>query len=1420
MAVGAAEANRRIDEALASGATSLDLSRLHLTEIPPRLRELPALTELNLRENYLRQLPEWLTDLPLTDLRLGENRLRHLPGWMARLTRLRRLRLDKNRLTELPRWLADLGLTDLYLDANSLAELPEWLGTMTDLTALDIAGCRLEFVPDWVANLTRLERLELDKNRLTELPNWLADLPNLTKLRLHSNRLRELPNWLADLALTELTASNNRLDVLPIWPGTVTTLTDLSIGNLGLNKMPDWVANLDQLTRLNLNNNLLTTLPDWFANLTKLTRFTIDDNHLATLPNLPASLTSLSIDGNRLATVPDQIGAMVNLTELGLGHCGLILTPGWMRNLTSLEKLRLHGNRLTALPEWLANLTRLESLWLNDNRLPELPRQLRELTSLRHLHVSGNLFQGLPEWLGDLTALTSLGIGNCHLTELPTWLGNLAGLTYLGLSDNKLRELPTEFTALPNLTALRLDGNPLTDLPAWICGLSDLIELGIDGCQLNELPDWISKLASLKYLLAAGNAFQSVDFDIGNLPALTLLDLSDCKLTELRLHFTKPPPLNSLYLPNNKLKSLPENIGHLANLTALWLSNNGITELPATFSELTSLEILQLNSNHIQKLPHNIDRLRNLTSLAVAENFLTTLPESIGKLGDLAKLNVSGNKLAGLPNGTSKLSRLTTLQVANNRLRTLPDCLVELPLLTDLTVAGNPLVSPPPEIVAGGAESMLEFLRERAQGSEAQWVSKLLVVGEGGAGKTSLVKALAEDPHDPVEPSTHGLMIRDLELDHPQQADVRMRLSAWDFGGQQIYHATHQFFLTNRSLFVLLWNARLGWQQGKLHYWLDIITARAPESPIVLVATHIEDRPVDLPLAELRAKYPNIVASVHVDNASRGGTEELRELLAQQAAELPLMGSEWPTTWLAAADAVRATADKHITPARMWEIMSEAGVEDAKRQSFIARALHELGDILYYAEDPELSEIVVLRPAWVNDYISRVLDSAEVADRHGLLTREHLNDLWRDLDKGIRDHFLGMMDKYDLSYRVDQSRAGDLSLVVERLQWNPPDYEQEWEEIRQRPDSREIKVVYQLNTTPPGIPTWFIARSHRFSRDTHWRTGALLGQRDGRHLALIKADQQRNVVELAVRGPSPVGFFMVLDDGLNLTLERFPGLNITRRVPCQCAEDCPEFFDYDNLQARLARTPPRHEIECHRSGELVSVPELLLGLAPSERDATRISIEGFAKTLEQFGDRFNEQSDYLQRMFLRLQRQAQQQQEARCPSVFAVVPADRRRITGSAYEIHLYCEEPGAWHRLPGALGVYPITQPREWFVKLGPHLQHLIWVLKHAAPLVGPVLGIAVDVLNQQAKADCDLMKELVGQLPKDVDYDAALPGDTPRDGGPAAHATTDADFRALRAMLGKLDPDESWGGLSRFDTPEGLTLYLCREHLAQYHR
>ncbi|MFF4415240.1 COR domain-containing protein, partial [Streptosporangium sp. NPDC001559] len=811
-----------------------------------------------------------------------------------------------------------------------------------------------------------------------------------------------------------------------------------------------------------------------------------------------------------------------------------------------------------------------------------------------------------------------------------------------------------------------------------------------------------------------------------------------------------------------------------------------------------------------------------LTDLNISNNQLAALPEGMAALTGLTDLNISNNQLAALPEGMAALTGLTDLNISNNKLRVIPDWLVDLVMLRNLSTHGNLSISPPPEITSSGTESVLAFLRARREGASEQWVSKLLIVGEGGVGKTSLIKALTGKPHNPSEPTTHGLQISHLPIKHPDRAEVNMDLSAWDFGGQQIYHATHQFFITDRSLFLLLWNARLGWEQGKLRYWLDIITARAPGSPIILIATHADhnERPVDLPLDELRQEYPRIADSISIDSETCCGIDNLISSIRERATNLPLMGTEWPTTWLKSADAIRILPEKHITPGRMWEIMSRTGVSDPVQQRYIAIAMHQLGDILYYHDDEELAQTVVLQPEWVNEYISKVLDSSEVANRHGLLTRNHLNELWWDLDRGLRDHFLGMMDKYDLSYQIDDGRKADISLVVERLPWNPPSYHELWEEMNRLPTTKEIKVIYRLNTMPPGIPTWFIARSHRFTTSRHWRTGALLQHTDNIHRALLRADRHRNVIELAVRGPAPAAFFSVLDDGLNRTLERFPGLDIIRQVPCPCrgTSACPELFDYEDLQSRLLRNPPRHEIECRKSGEFLGVPMLVLGLAPSERDVTRIGLDRLTKIITQSTEKQDNQTEYIQRMFLKLQRIVQAQQEVRCPSVFSLTPIPRNRLAGSAFELRLYCEEPGAWHPLPESRGCYQIKELPEWFRRMSPYLKYLVTVLKHTAPFLGPVLGMTVDQLEQQTKAEADAMKELVSQIPEPT-----ISGEKNEPLGDInaiaeSRATLEADFRALESLLIELDPARAWGGLSRTTTPEGLTLYLCAQHSYAY--
>jgi len=88
----------------------------------------------------------------------------------------------------------------------------------------------------------------------------------------------------------------------------------------------------------------------------------------------------------------------------------------------------------------------------------------------------------------------------------------------------------------------------------------------------------------------------------------------------------------------------------------------------------------------------------------------------------------------------------------------------------------------------------------------------MLLVGQGGVGKTSLVHCLIHNnPRDPNELPTEGINTDDWDVQGRKSTDgkfERINVHVWDFGGQEIMHATHQFFLTRRSHYLLVIDAR------------------------------------------------------------------------------------------------------------------------------------------------------------------------------------------------------------------------------------------------------------------------------------------------------------------------------------------------------------------------------------------------------------------------------------------------------------------------------------------------------------------------------------------------------------------------------------------------------------------------------------
>jgi internalin A len=1002
-----------------------------------------------------------------------------------------------------------------------------------------------------------------------------------------------------------------------------------------------------------------------------------------------------------------------------------------------------------------------------------------------NLRDKGILIQVLLQNDAVKEAVTSLDLSRKGLTQLPPEIGQLTNLTNLALNINQLTQLPPEICQLTNLTNLALNINPLTQLPPEICQLTNLTRLELWNNQLNKLPP-----------------------EIGQLTNLTALWLNDNQLTQLPPEIGQLTNLTELGLGSNKLNKLPPEIGQLTNLTELGLGSNKLTQLPPEIGQLTNLTGLNLGGNQLTQWPPEIGQLTNLTLLGLHGNQLTQWPPEIGQLTKLTVLTLHDNKLTQLPPEIGQLTNIEQLILGNeygggNEIKVLPPELGQLTKLRTLEVYNNPLESPPPEIVKQGTEAILAYLQAQLKERQKQWLSKLIIVGQGGVGKTSLLRVLRGETFNPAEPTTHGLETQVLELAHPNQANITMQLNTWDFGGQEIYHATHQFFLTNRALFLLVWHARLGFKAGELYYWLDMLTAIAPDSPILLVATHIDERDANLPLDDLRRQYPQLLGQQEISNKTGQGTEALQQTLAQAAAQLPLMGETWPTLWLKAAQAVRAHTENHITPQALQHLMTEHGIAHSQ-QPILTQWLHDLGDILYFSDNDDLADIVILHPQWVSSHISQVLESEDVKNRDGILTRSEIKRLWQDLTPTMRDYFLRLMEHFDLSYRDDDRQ---ISLIVERLPHTPPAYQQQWDAIKTTDNCKQIQITFKLNTLPSGIPTWFIARAHRFTTGTHWRYGALLAHEN--QLALVQAFEQTNLVQLTVRGPNPQNFFALLKDGLELTLARYPGLQIKRQIPClgHQGQPCPHQFNYEQLLKRYEKQ--RFTIECPETLEEVSVTELLYGW---DWHTQQIVLERLNQ-LEQHIDQsqqhiLNEVTELrklTQREFTQAYRREQANIEAHCPNVFVLRPRDKKQwlktLTGQTLELQLYCQAPGCWHpTLEG--GLYEITDTAPWLKTLAPYLNRLIGVLKYATPLIGPWVGeINPADYEKLIRRDIETMKELAQQLP-----------DT------EPEHIQGAALRTLRHLLDENDPQQHWGGLKKVLTPEGHYLWLCQYHAREY--
>ncbi len=959
--------------------------------------------------------------------------------------------------------------------------------------------------------------------------------------------------------------------------------TKLYLQNASLSEIPEEIFNQDSFEEIWLNNyevlgnhNKIRSVPARVLQLKKLRWLVLFGNPLEEIADVPGlALDFAAYQKFKKPLSPAHLaGIRVRGDDMqfleSLQHC------------PALTLLDLSDNKLTQLPESVVKLQNLTSLYLANNQLTQLPESVVKLQNLTSLYLADNQLTQLPESLAKLQSLTSLNLGGNQLTQLPESVATLQNLTSLDLRGNQLTQLPESVATLQNLTELDLGGNQFTQLPESVAKLQSLTSLNLGGNQLTQLPESLAKLQSLTSLNLGGNQLSQLQESVATLQSLT-----------------------SLNLGGNQLTQLPESVAKLQNLTELNLGGNQLTQLPENLAKLQNLTSLDLSENQLTQLPESLAKLQNLTSLDLSENQLTQLPESLAKLQNLTELNLSRNRIQTLPAFITQFKNIQTIYFKEEE-----DYHFVEP--AEIVLSENPIQYPPLEVAAAGMDAVRSFFRQQAaQGKEKLFEAKLILVGEPGAGKTSLMKKLLDEAYpipNPADKSTVGITVK-TGWQFPYVKDNARRFAAnlWDFGGQDIQYMTHQFFLTSRALYVLLVDDRK--QHTQFDYWFNIIKLLGAGSPVLVVLNERDCRSItNFDYDSFRKYYENdfTIKKCEVDLAEVNLNRfcVLRDQIQTMLCELPHVGAELPAQWIPIRQELeKRRLENHLTLEDYSRICAAHQIAKLEDQLVLSQYLHYLGIILHFQEDPQLAETVFLNPQWVVHAVYTVLESDHAKKNKGRFSRNWMFDLWQQKGYSFaeRNKLLTLMLKnnFELCYPIE-SGSEAAYIAPQLLPGLRPDYP--W------PEQDNLHFRFQYQFMPKGIITRLIVRlnhliARRNGEDLVWEKGVVL-HKDGARAQVteeITKHEGLKVINLTLAGPaqSRMEFLSDLRAEIRGIHEKsFKGINVKEMAPIPWQ---PEIAVSYQLLRRLEALGEREYI-VEGVEQPVPVARLLNGIEPpSER---------------------------------------------------------------------------------------------------------------------------------------------------------------------------------------------------------------------------
>ena len=613
------------------------------------------------------------------------------------------------------------------------------------------------------------------------------------------------------------------------------------------------------------------------------------------------------------------------------------------------------------------------------------------------------------------------------------------------------------------------------------------------------------------------------------------------------------------------------------------LEKCGITdlnELPELF-ECTHLETLILRNNLISDISFLKD-LKQLQSLDLSSNKIFDY-SFLKDLKQLQSLDLSFNQISDI-SFFKDLKQLQTLNLSNNKMKKVPEWIFQHGMKINIETYGgkglclseNPIESPPLEILKQGSLAVLDWF---AATKEKLNEIKIILIGEPKAGKTSLLKRLKDDSFDENEEQTDGVNIEDIEFGKCKTFKKQKPLHDitghfWDFGGQEIMNATHQFFLTKRSIYVLVLDARKDANNAnQIRDWVKRVKATGGNSPIIVLANQIDVNPGFgfENKRELKEEFPEIQYFEKISCKKNTNIDLLKNKLAELIPTAELFQTEIDERWITVKNKLQKETEKYLPQKQFINICDMADLTDRLMQKNAITFLHDLGSVLHF-EDLNLAEYYVLKPYWITYGAYQILTSKFASDNKGIVAKDKLEFIVNE-EKDKKDVYkpvnfekiqyspneilflADVLHEFKLCFWTTDRNyfiISDLLDTAEPLEITEPI----------RTSGERIQFAYEYDYLPKSVMPNIMVEMHQILIEM-WRTGCVL-QKDGSK-AVITSYQKRITITVTGEYKKKREFMSVIRfiiDSINQKLSNKP----VALIPLPGIKD--GFAEYEKLLTR------------------------------------------------------------------------------------------------------------------------------------------------------------------------------------------------------------------------------------------------------------